>query len=103
MRVRERVRGQEPGHAAAAGGVGLEHVDGAGLEHAAKVEGLVAVLAGRDVHACRAAIPFLEPAHPGVGERGDEARVQRRDGERVLTLSSPASASRARSMVARSA
>jgi hypothetical protein len=42
---------KEPGDAGAARGVGLWHVHGAGVQHAAEIEMVEAVIAGRDVHA----------------------------------------------------
>src|SRR4051794_32589015 len=41
---------QEAGYAAAAGGIRLQHIDGARLEHGAEVPGRIAVLAGGYAH-----------------------------------------------------
>ena len=49
-RVAQRVDSQQLGDPGAAGDVGLEHVDGAGVEHALEVRQVVAVLAGGDRH-----------------------------------------------------
>ena len=70
---------QEAGDPAAAGRVGLEDVDGAGLEHPPEIEEVVAVLARGDVHAGRGPVAeqpealevvgrdrLLEPAHASV-------------------------------------
>src|SRR5579885_372747 len=46
----------EPGDAAAACGIRLENVDGFRIEHAAKVEGIVSVFAGGDIHSGGAVI-----------------------------------------------
>src|SRR5262249_58665291 len=67
--------------AAASRGVRLQYVDGARLEHAAKIEGIVAIFAGCDLDACRRTIAdepeafaivardrFLEPRHAEIGE-----------------------------------
>ncbi len=47
----QRRNAEEAGDPGAACGVGLEYVDGAGLQRAAEVDQLVAVLARGDVHA----------------------------------------------------
>ena len=72
----ERVDREQLGDPAAAGDVGLQDVDGAGGEHPLEVGGVVAVLAGRDLHPGRGAVAqqpqaleivggdrLLEPAH----------------------------------------
>ena len=87
-RLAEGPDAQEAGDPAAAGRVGLEHVDGAGLEHPAEIGQVVAVLAGGDVHAGRAAVAeqpqpvevvggdrLLEPGHPQLGEPLGRARA----------------------------
>ena len=71
---------QEAGDAAAAGDVGLQHVDGVGLQHAPRVVGRIDVFAGGDIHAVRRAFAhepqarqvvrghrLLEPADIGIG------------------------------------
>ena len=54
--VAESARFQESGDAATASCVGLQHVDGAGVEHAAEVGLVVAVFSGGDVHVGRSTI-----------------------------------------------
>ncbi len=54
---------QETGDAAATGGVGLENIHGACLEHASEIEEVVAILTGGDIHAGRGAVSeSLRPA-----------------------------------------
>ena len=55
-RVRDGGGPQKTGNAAAAGGIGLQDIDGARFKHGAKVIGGIAIFAGSDDHAGGAAI-----------------------------------------------
>ena len=81
MCLAERRDLQEPGHASTTSDVGLLHIDGASLEHPPKIEDVIAVLAGGNVHSGGSAIAnqaetikivgrdrLLEPAHFVFGE-----------------------------------
>ncbi len=76
VRPAQTVDAQQLGDPSAPGHVGLEHVDGAGLEHPAEVERVIPVLAGGDRHAGGSVVAhgvqalevlgadrLLEPAH----------------------------------------
>ncbi len=52
----KRIRLQKARDTAAAGGVGLQNIHGAGRQHAAKIPGVISVLARRDIHARRPGI-----------------------------------------------
>ena len=75
---------QEAGDAAAARGVGLQHVHRAGVQHAAEVKGVIAIFAGRDVHAGRAAVANQPQTFQIVGRtpaprtKSRRARAKRR-------------------------
>ena len=86
-RLCEGGRLQEPRQSQAAGGVCLEHVHRAGLQHAPEVSAVVSVFAGGDPHPVRRAIaqqsqPFqiirrnrlLEPGGAEIGELGGESQ-----------------------------
>src|SRR6185312_16826441 len=44
---------EKAGETAAPCRVGLQHIDGLGIEHAAEIEAVIAILAGGDLHAVR--------------------------------------------------
>ena len=94
----ERRRLQEAGDAAAARGVGLQHVDRAGLEHAPEVRQVVAVLAGRDLHAGgRAVAQKPQPVEVVGRHRLLEPASRPLSAKRSRPVAAPACARRRRS------
>ena len=92
MRLGQRSSLHEAGHAAAAGRIGLQDIDGLRLEHAAEIEGLVTVFTRGDVHSRGRPVAHQAQASEIVArhrllEPGDaERRGLLRKAERLLAL-----------------